>query len=177
MSGAGLAAGSALVLGACADDTKSPLADTLPDESDDADVELLNLALDLELTTVAAYKAAAGRLRGDALDAAKLFVEQAQEHANRLSDAIKEAGGTPNRAKESYEFPRIRAQEDALRFAIDLEDRAIAAYIDLLPKLGQGELRATVAAIVSNDAQHVAVLRAELGEEPVPAALVLGRVT
>lgn len=176
-SGIGAVAGSALLLGACADDTKSPLADTLPDESDDADVELLNLALDLELEAVAAYKAAAGILRGDALQAAKLFVEQEQEHAAGLTAAIKDAGGTPNRARPSYDFPRLRSQEGALRFAIELEDTAIAAYIDLLPKLGQGDLRATAAAIVANEAEHVAVLRLALGEEPVPAAFVLGRVS
>jgi rubrerythrin len=170
----GAGAGSAWVLGGCGDDTKSPFAATLPDESDDADVELLNLALDLELEAVAAYKAAAGMLRGDALAAAKRFVEHEQEHASRLTAAIREAGGKPNRPRRSYDFPPLRSQQDALRFAISLEDVAIAAYIDLLPKLGRGELRATAAAIVANEAEHVAVLRTALGEEPVPAAFVVG---
>jgi len=171
------AGASAVALAGCADDTKSPVAATAPDESDDADVELLNAARDLELEAVAAYKAAAAVLTGDALKAAKRFVEQEQEHADSLAAAIKEAGGTPNRAKSSYDFPRLRSQKEALRFAIELENTAIAAYIDTLPKLGKGDLRATAAAIVANEAQHLAVLREALGEEPVPAAFVLGEVS
>ena len=53
-----------------------------------------------------------------------------------------------------------------LRFAIELENTAIAAYIDALPKLSQGDLRATAAAIVTNEAEHIAVLLDALGDEP-----------
>jgi rubrerythrin len=63
-----------------------------------------------------------------------------------------------------------------LKFAVDLENTAIAAYIDALPKLGKGDLRATAAAIVSNEAEHVAVLLGALGREQVPGAFVFGKV-
>lgn len=176
MSGVSVAGGSAMFLAACGDDTKSPFAATAPDESDDADVEILNSALDLELMAVAAYKAGAALLKGDALAVGKLFLEQEQEHADGLASAIRDADGTPNRAKASYDFPELKSQTDVLRFAIDLENTAIAAYIDALPKLGKGELRATAAAIVSNEAEHVAVLLGALGEEQVPDAFVVGKV-
>jgi rubrerythrin len=174
MSGISVAGGSAVFLSACGDDTKTPVVG--PDESDEADVELLNSALDLELMAVAAYKTGAGRLRGDVLAVGKLFLEQEQEHADGLMAAIKDAGGTPNRAKPAYDFPELRSQTDVLRFAIDLENTAIAAYIDALPKLGEGDLRATAAAIIANEAEHVSVLLGALGEEQVPDAFVVGRV-
>ena len=63
-----------------------------------------------------------------------------------------------------------------LRFAVDLENTAIAAYIDALPKLGKGDLRATAAAIIANEAEHVAVLLGALGMEQVPGAFVFGKV-
>ncbi|HEX8123873.1 MAG TPA: hypothetical protein VF549_21670, partial [Solirubrobacteraceae bacterium] len=63
MSGVGVAGGSAVFLSACSDDTKNPVLG--PDESDEADVEILNSALDLELMVVAAYKAGAAQLKGD----------------------------------------------------------------------------------------------------------------
>ena len=173
MSGVSVAGGSAVFLSACGDDTKSPVV--LPDESDAADVEILNSALDLELMAVAAYKAGAAHLKGDVLAVGKLFLEQEQEHADGLTSAIKDAGGIPNRAKRSYDFPELRSQTDVLRFAVDLENTAIAAYIDALPKLGKGDLRATAAAIVANEAEHVAVLRGALGHEQVPDAFVVGR--
>ena len=174
MSGVSVAGGSAMFLSACGDDTKSPVIG--PDESDEADVEILNSALDLELMAVAAYKAGAAKLKGDVLAVGKLFLEQEQEHADGLMAAIKDAGGRPNRAKKSYDFPELRSQTDVLRFAIDIENTAIAAYIDALPKLGKGDLRATAAAIISNEAEHVSVLLGALGEEQVPDAFVVGRV-
>jgi len=174
-SGVSVVGGSAVFLAACGDDTKSPFALTAPDESDDADVEILNSALDLELMAVAAYKAGAALLRGEALQIGKLFLEQEQEHADGLSAAIRDASGTPNTPKSTYDFPELRSQTDVLRFAVDLENTAIAAYIDALPKLGKGDLRATAAAIVANEAEHVAVLLGALGMEQVPDAFVVGK--
>jgi rubrerythrin len=174
MSGVSVAGGSAMFLSACGDDTKHPVIG--PDESDEADVEILNSALDLELMAVAAYKAGAARLKGDVLAIGKLFLEQEQEHADGLMAAIEHAGGRANKAKSSYDFPELRSQTDVLRFAIDLENTAIAAYIDALPKLGKGDLRATASAIISNEAEHVAVLLGALGEQQVPDAFVVGRV-
>ena len=172
------AGGAAAFLAACTDEnTTTPNVVTGPDESDQADVEILNGALDLELLAVAAYKAGAARLRGSVLDVGKRFLEQEQEHADGLAAAIKDAGGTPNRAKSSYDFPVLRTQTDVLRFAVDLENTAIAAYIDALPKLSQGDLRATAAGIITNEAEHVAVLLGALGSEPVPSAFVTGKVS
>jgi rubrerythrin len=173
MSGVSVAGGSAVFLAACSDDTKNPVQ-TGPDESDQADVEILNSALDLELMAVAAYKAGAARLKGDVLQVGKLFLEQEQEHADGLSRAIKDAGGTPNRAKASYDFPQLSSQTDVLKFAVDLEKTAIAAYIDALPKLSQGDLRSTAAAIITNEAEHVAVLLGALQLPQVPDAFVTG---
>jgi rubrerythrin len=177
MSGVSGVGCCAVFLAACADDTKSPGVQTGPDESDQADVEILNSALDLELMAIAAYKAGAARLTGDALQIAKTFLEQEQEHADGLGEAIKDAGGVPNTAKASYDFPRFGSQRGVLRFAVELENTAIAAYIDALPKLSQGDLRATAAAIVTNEAEHVAVLLGALGENQVPAAFVTGRAS
>ncbi len=174
LSGVSVAAGSAVFLSACGDDTKNPVLG--PDESDEADVELLNSALDLELMAVAAYKTGAAQLKGDLLAIGKRFLEHEQEHADGLMSAIKDAGGTPNRAKQSYDFPELSSETDVLRFALDLENTAIAAYIDALPKLGEGDLRATATAIVANEAEHVAVLLGALGEQQVPDAFVVGKV-
>ena len=173
-SGVSLAGGSAMFLAACTDDTKNPVR-IGPDESDQADVEILNAALDLELMVVAAYKAGAAYLKGNALQIGKLFLELEQEHADGLSSAIEDADGTPNRAKSSYDFPALRSQADVLRFAVDLENTAIAAYIDALPKLSDSDLRATAASIITNEAEHLSVLLDALGRDPMPSAFVTGR--
>ena len=171
----GVSMASAACLTGCSDDTKS--ADAGPDESDEADVEILNSALDLELMAIAAYKAGAALLGGERLQMVQGFLEQEQQHADELGSAIDDAGGTPNEAKASYDFPTWRSGDDVLRYAVDLENTAIAAYIDALPKLGQGDLRATAAAIVTTEAEHIAVLLGALGMEQVPAAFVVGKAS
>ena len=176
VAGASLVGGSAILLGACSDDTRnSGLVG--PDESDQADIEILNGALDLEHMAVASYKAAAGALTGARLQIAQTFLEHEQAHADALSRAIEDAGGMPNEPKSAYDLPRLRSGAAALRFALELEDTAIAAYVDALPKLSQGELRSTFAAIVTTEAEHAAVLRDALGAEPVPSAFVHGRAS
>lgn len=172
-SGASVAGGSALLLGGCTDDTKNPVK-TGPDESDQADAELISGVLDLELRTIAAYKAGAGRLRGSALALAKAFVEQEQAHADAWTGAITELGERPDGAKGSYDFPPLRTQAQVLRFLLELENVAIAEYIDLLPKLTQTDLRATAASIITTEAEHVSVLLEALGRDPVPGAFVTG---
>jgi len=174
-SGAGLVGGSAVVLAACGDDDKTG-SGAGSDEQDKADVEILNGALDLELMSIAAYKEGAALLQGGVLQVAKGFLEQEQAHADALVSAIRDAGGTPNTAKKSYDFPRLRSQRDALKFAIELEETAVAAYIDALPKLTKGDLRGTAAAILTTEAEHIAVLRDTLGMAPVADAFVTGKL-
>ena len=174
-AGASAAGGSALLLAACGRESQ-PLAEAGPDESDQADVEILNGALDLEFMAVAAYKAGAAQLTGDLLQIGKLFLAQEQEHADGLTSTIKDAGGKPNRAKSAYDFPPLRSADDVLRYAVHLENTAIAFYIDALPKLTNGDVRATAASIITTEAEHLAVLREALGHSPLPAAFVTGKV-
>lgn len=173
-SGVGIAGTSAAVLVACSDDTKNPVQ-IGPDESDQADVEILNAVLDLEFLAIAAYKQGATKLGGERLAIMKVLLEQEQAHADGLAGEIKNLDGTPNRAKRDYDFPQLRTEADVLRFALDLEDTAIAAYIDALPKFSEKELRATAASIITSEAEHASVLLDALGREPVPEAFVTGK--
>jgi rubrerythrin len=176
------AGGGAAFLAACGDDDddeNGPVEGVTPTERD---IRLLNEALDLENTAIVAYTAGAALLKGEALAVGKQFLEHEQEHAEGLKQAIKDLGGTPNRPRrrEEYlrQFPNLMSQEDVLRFAVDLENVAVEAYLDSLPKLSTGELRQTAAAIVSNEAEHISVLLGALNPgDPaaqVPDAFVTG---
>jgi rubrerythrin len=176
--------GSALVLGACGgDDDKnreSDFGETKPEKGDAArDIAVLNAALDLEHTFVAAYGAAEALLPGEARGLVRDFRDQEGDHVYSLTQAIRDLGGRPNRPRRAAQyrsdFPSLRTREDALRFALDLEMTAIAAYVDAVPKLTSGQLRATAASIVTTEAEHAAVLRGELGEPQLPSAFVTGQ--
>ena len=158
----GLAAcgGALLVAGCGGDEGGDPDAGGI--SSGERDVRLLNFAVDLENTAVAAYTAGAGLLRGPARAAGARLLAHEREHAAGLGGAIKDLGGTPNqpRSREEYRsrFPNLKREEDVLRFAVDLENMAIEAYLDWIPRLSSPDLRQTAAAIVANEAEHISLL-------------------
>ena len=136
MSGVSVAGACAVLLAACSDDTKNPVK-VGPDESDLADVEILNGALDLELMAVAAYKAGAGKLRGERLASSRSSSSRSRSTPTGWRRRSRTPTASPTGPRAAYDFPVLRTEADVLRFAIDLENTAIAAYIDALPKLSQ----------------------------------------
>jgi hypothetical protein len=171
--GAGITfvAGAAGIVAACGDDDGVTPAKTGP-----ADVDVLNSLLDLEYTEVAAWRAGEPLLRDAALAAAHRFIEQDREHAAALRRAIRQLGGTPNRPRAKYDIPDLEDQRGFLNFANDLENTAVATYIDALPKLTDPELRGLAAAIVTNEAERICVILASLGRNRLPQAFVTGQL-
>jgi rubrerythrin len=178
----GLAGGSALLTG-CGKQNKAQgdIAGEKPEKSapeaaasDVSDVVVLNSALDLEHRAVAAYTAAIGALSGPNLRTAREFRDHERAHVLALTRAIKSMGGTPNQAAGHYSFPRLTTQNAVLRFAINLENTAVAAYVDAIPRLNTAGLRAETAAIVATEAEHLAVLNGALSQRSSPTAFVTG---
>ena len=168
-SGVATAGGSAAFLAACggSGEPKNETATT-------ADIAILNSAIDLENTAIAAYTAGAPLLKGEVLKLGREFLGQEKEHADALSSAVTQLGGHPSRPKAAYDFPRVRTQRDVLLLANMIEHEAIAAYLDALPKLSSPDLRGTAASIVTTEAEHVSVLLGALGRPQVPTAFVAG---
>jgi hypothetical protein len=140
-----------------------------------ADVDLLNRLIDLEDHAVAAYAAAAPLLDPGPARAAKRFLQQELDHADGLARLVRDAGGKPRKPRASYDLGHPRTGEDILRVLHRIESAQLAAYLDAIPRLSPGPVRAMAAAFFANDAQHVSIVRAQLGLAPVPAALVTGR--
>lgn len=146
----------------------------------DGDAAVLRTAVKLENTAVAAYDVAirSGLLDRKLLAAAKLFKRHEQEHAAALSAALKARGETPRAgvdAKLLAPLTRARSQAGVVRFASELETMAVAAYYDAHKKLRDGGLLKTVAQIMSNEGQHLVVLRQALGHDPVPDPFETGK--
>jgi rubrerythrin len=171
LRGAGVAlAGAAPVLAAsCGGDDERRRDPTVP-----PDVEVLNEAINLEYMSMATYRAGLPHLRGSIAGMARRFHEQEREHAQRLSEAVRQLGGRPRGPGRDYELPTFTGQASVLRFTEQLERIAIEAYLDSLGKLSDPELRGLAAAIVANEAEHGAVLRGALRQDQIPQALVTG---
>lgn len=175
-SGVSLAGGSAMFIAACGSGKKSssdgPSA-RVP-TAGGGDVAILNSALDLENMAIFVYTGGVRLLRGDALKAGKTFLGHEKAHAQSISRAIRSMGGTPNKPRAAYDIGRPSSQLDVLKLAEKIENVAVAAYIDAIPKLGDSKLRATAAAIATTEAEHIAVLSKALGHRAVPTAFVTG---
>ena len=165
-SGVVVGGGSATFVAACGGGGKKEPA---------ADVAILNSAIDLEHMAIAAYTAGTPLLTGENRTLARQFLGHEKEHANELSQTVLDAGGRPNKPRPRYDFQKFATQQDVLRFLAMIENVAIAAYIDALPKLSSGDLRATAAAIVTDEAEHLSVALGALGQTQVPSAFVVGQ--
>src|SRR5438270_240606 len=82
-------------------------------------------------------------------------------------------GDRPSRIRVDPPPPEPRAQFESHSEAQPTSRRKlIGAYLSALPRLTPGPVRAAIAAVMANDAQHLSVLRAAQHRSPVPAAFV-----
>ena len=106
--------------------------------------------------------------------ALKQFLDQDLDHAGELYRLIKQAGGTANKPRPSYDLGRPRGRRDLLRLLHGLEAEMVSGYLAAIPQLAPGSVRAAIASILASDAQHVVVLRLALRLDPLPSAFVTG---
>jgi len=134
---------------------------------------VLARALEVERRLVVSYEFAS---QGDLLEsevqaATLLFAQQEREHAEALRSALIDLGvdpGAPPAAVEIEGLPDLDSQPALLQFLIALEREAIAIYGEAATEIAAPDLLRTGAQIACNEAQHLVVLRQQLGEEAVP---------
>lgn len=176
LAAAGAGAGLATLVVACDGDDgdTQDTTQTISPERKRGDAAAIASLLDAERTAAIAYAAMRARLGGVAGE----FLRHEQAHARALEKALVRLGIEPEppRPRSSYadDFPPLRTREDALRFALDVEETQIAAYGDAVPTLFTPELRVTTATILGNQAEHMAVLLGELDEPQAPRPFLVG---
>ena len=140
------------------------------------DARILNTALGAELEAIAAYQLGAESqlLEKPVLALAVSFQGHHKQHAELLAKTVEKLGGKPVAAKSKYDFPvaQLKAQADVLKFAAQLEQGAVSAYLGAVPLFGNRDLAKAAASILGDEAMHWAVLRQALGEVAVPSAFM-----
>ena len=174
LAAAGLAGGSALVAAGCGSTTSRPAKATAVAPAQLPDVVILNTLLDLEHLLEAAYVAAIPLLSHHNRRAATHFLQQELDHITRLQGIVQQFHGKPDSAKPSYDLGRPRGEAEVMGLLHRVENQAIRAYLDAIPRLAEGEARQTAGSILAVEAQHVSIIRRDLGLSPVPAPLVAG---
>lgn len=165
-----LIAAPALLLTACGTAAEpSPTTTPAPTPDGTADAEELTALLAFEQRAVAFYAAAAGRAEGARGATLARLLQHERAHAAALRGALRARGARPPE-------PPAAGHEggDPLAGALALEREAVAAYERALPRLHDPDLRVLAASILATEAEHLAVVRSELGRVPAPAAFVTG---
>jgi rubrerythrin len=147
------------------------------------DVKIMNVALGLEHQAIAAYQAGAETklLSDPTLKVAVKFQDHHKQHRDALAKTVKAYGGKPVDAQAKYDVAGLAAangvkqlagEKDIVQLAMKLEAGATSAYLGAIPGLKTVDVIKAAIAIMADEAQHTAVLRAALGEDPVPSAFV-----
>jgi len=139
------------------------------------DVDLLNNLLHLEHLAIAAYTAGIPLLDQPTAKAGQLFLNDEISHSGDIAGLIREAGGKPIKPDPSYPLGHPRNSNEVLMLLHAVENAQIAGYLYAIQRLEPGVVKQQVASILANDAQHVAVVRAALGQPAIPSAFVNGR--
>lgn len=170
----GLIAGGALAAGPA-----TALAVAGSAEADSGDAQLLERAIGLEQEAGLVYEALA---EGDLLDeevarAAELFAEQQREHVGALTAALEDLDvepPPPPRPAQIDGLEEAGSQADGLELAVDLENALLRAYGELAASAASPAVLKTVVEIAGNAAQHLVVLRQQLGDPALPEAFETG---
>jgi Ferritin-like domain len=174
-AGAGVGGAAATLLVACGGShVTAPTTTTATPRFHNRDVDLLNHLLELEHIAVAAYTAGIPLLTPSGRMAGQRFLTQELSHVGEISGLVRQAGGIAHKAREGYDLGHPRNGDDVLRLLHEIERSQVAAYLQAIPKVSMASTRGALAAVLANDAQHISVLRAQLGHQPVPSALITG---
>jgi ferritin-like protein len=176
LTGTGTAlAGGALALAGCgstATGTKAVKTTSPPIRQQD--IEILGRALDLERRTVAAYIACIPLLTRRQRKAFRQFLNEELQHTGELTSLIKAAGTNAAPRADSYPIGHATDGPGALAILHSLEALQISSYLEWIPRLSPGPVRAAVASILTVDAEHLAMVRLSQGQNPVPGPFVTG---
>jgi hypothetical protein len=171
--GASGAAGATALLAACGGSSHDRPG-LSPGTVNRADAAIVNELLAVEYYAATAYIAGVPLLSGHNLRLAKWFLNQELSHIDELTNLARAAHVAPRGEGGNYELGHPRSARDLLELFHRVEQLTIRAYLSAIPRLSEGSVRASAVSILANEAQHVSIVRRNLGLTQVPAAVVTG---
>jgi Ferritin-like domain len=127
-----------------------------------ADTEVVNGALERELTAIDAYGRGLDRLHGRDLALVRELSAQDQENVDALTKALRGLDGKAEAEAAELEGP-APGPDAALTLAYEQENAALAYYMDAARRLQTIAPRVLAVSIGAGHAQHLVVLRQALG--------------
>ena len=164
---AALAIAAVTALAACGGGTATEDTGNASKAEREADAALLNQVLSRQLGVVAAYQAAMRGLGGFDLASARLFQAQEQEHVDATIKTVRGLGGEVEAEAEEIEAPPLKSRAETVEFLYAMESATIDSELAAISKLHAPWPRSLLASTVANQAQHLVILRRELGAKPL----------
>jgi len=113
-------------------------------------------------------------LTGEPRHLVATFRNQCADHVDELTFVYVRLGGRPpSDASPAPKPPRRRA---FLRLAARREAAAVRGCLEALPEIHNERVRRRLGPIMASHAQHLALLRELIGDDPIPFAFEQGRV-
>jgi hypothetical protein len=131
-----------------------------------ADAEILNEILTRQSAAVDAYDRSLRGLGGQSLLTARLFRAQEQEHVDAILKALRALGVAAEPGDETIDSSGLKSEAEYLNFLYELESATIESELSAIARLTGPALRALFATTAANQAQHLVLLRRELGARP-----------
>ncbi len=141
--------------------------------------QILESAIELEQTAVVVYRdlATSGVVDPPVAHLLASIAREEQRDADLLIALLRQSGGTPPQPPAPGDVDGLdgaRTTARALEFAVELEQRAIAAYEDAATETQDSEVLRALAGLVAAHAANLAALRLALGRAPAPRAFERG---
>jgi hypothetical protein len=145
---------------------------TVPPEKA-ADAAVLNTVLAREEAAVRAFAGAIAGLPPRLARTAAYLRAQEQEHVDAVLKAMRGLGLPAEPAEEAIEpTAPLRTDRERLTFLYEIESASIDDGLAAIGKLEASWPRSLLASVVANQAQHLVLLRQELGAGPLASVPV-----
>jgi hypothetical protein len=145
---------------------------TVPAKVSPGDVATINRLIDVEYYAAAAYTAGVPLLRSHNLRLAKRFLNQELSHIGQLTQLLHSVHAPPRLEAPSYNLDHPRDATEVLELFHRVEQLVVRTYLSVIEMHAPGPIQSTFVAILANEAQHVSIIRRNLGLSEVPAALL-----
>lgn len=133
-----------------------------------------------EQTAAVAFEAIGNSdvLGEDRVETMRVLLDHTRAHVRALERLFKaQTGGDPPLPLTRTQIDgldQLSGEREALRLALQLEERAIGAHLDAIRLYRNPAMLRLIAGAMGTDAQHLVMLRSLLREEPVPGPFERG---